>query len=135
MSRRSDGKKARRRKRQAARNEAWIPPHVIEELKSAAALEDFDGLLTARGWEFSDESLDEDAAGVAWWWPASQAEVDDPEEQVDATVVLLTPEDGGEIAHVVLVGTGVDHQFGLDELVGHLDSVEAYRHGAPLPTF
>jgi hypothetical protein len=135
VSRRTDAKKARRRKRRATREASWLLAGVVDDLETASALDDFDRLLTDRGWEFSEESLDDDVEGVAWWWPPSQAAVDAPDERVEATVILLMPEDDGEIAHVVPVGTSTDYQFGLDELVDHLDAVEAYRLGAPLPTF
>ncbi|MCH9641663.1 MAG: hypothetical protein K0U70_07925 [Actinomycetia bacterium] len=145
MSKRSAAKRARRNKRQAARDRTWIPApvreQIAEELEIASELEDFDAQLTARGWAFSedfddsDDSDDSDDVGVAWYWPPSMAEVEDDAEQVAATVVLLTPDDGGEIAHVVFVGTSVDYQFGLEELFDHLDVIEAYRVGAPPPLF
>ncbi|MBX7431964.1 hypothetical protein JDV09_07565 [Mycobacterium sp. Y57] len=133
MSRRSEQKTARRKKRRAGRDEAWIPAHVHQQLDIAAELEAFDVALTDRGWEYSEDADDE--AGVAWYWPPSYAEVDDEDQQVAATVVLLSPDDGGEVAHVVFVGTDLDHQFGLDELFDHLDTIEAHRIGAPLPAF
>jgi hypothetical protein len=38
---------------------------------------------------------------------------------------------------VILVGSGesdgVDYQFTVEELFGHLDEIEAYRMGDPLP--
>lgn len=89
--------------------------------------------MTARGWEFSEDA--DDDTGVAWYWPPSEADIPDEQEAVNVTVVLLTPDDGGEIAHVVFVGTGDDYQFGLDELFDHLDVIEAHRLGAPLPSF
>ncbi len=154
MSKRSAAKKARRNKRQAARDRTWISApvreQIAEELEIAGDLEDFDAQLTARGWAFSDDSDDadgsddlydpdpddsDDDAGVAWYWPPSIAEVEDDAEQVPATVVLLMPDDGGEIAHVVFVGTSEDYQFGLEELFDHLDVIEAYRVGAPPPIF
>lgn len=119
---------------------------IAEELEIAGELEDFDAQLTARGWAFSEDfddaddlydsdRDDSDDVGVAWYWPPSIAEVEDDAEQVAATVVLLMPEDAGEIAHVVFVGTSEDYQFGLEELFDHLDVIEAYRAGAPPPIF
>jgi len=133
VSRRSDQKKARRKKRQAVRDDGWIPARVAEQLEIAAELEDFDERLTQRGWEFGDDVDDE--TGAAWYWPASEAEVADEDEVVNVTVVLLTAEDDGEVAHVVFVGTAEDYQFGLDELFSHLDAIEAYRFGDPIPVF
>ena len=97
MSKQSDAKKARRRKRHGARDQAWIPERVQQQLEIAAELEDFDTKLTDRGWLFSEN---DDEAGVFWVWPASADAVDHDAERADATVVLLTPDDGGEIAHV-----------------------------------
>ncbi|MEZ0340323.1 hypothetical protein ACAG25_10115 [Mycobacterium sp. pV006] len=129
----AEQKKARRRKRLAAREQTWLPDHVAEELQIASELEDFDARLTERGWEFSLD--DQDDTGVAWYWPPSEAEVADEDETVNVTVILLTADDGGEIAHVVFVGTADDYQFNLEELFEHLDAIEAYRLGAPLPVF
>ncbi|KMO76636.1 hypothetical protein EV589_2221 [Mycobacterium sp. BK558] len=133
MSRRSEQKKARRKKRRAVRDDAWVPARVAEQLEIAAELEDFDARLTERGWEFSEDVDDE--TGAAWYWPASEAEVADEDEVVNVTVVLLTPEDEGEVAHVVFVGTADDYQFNLAELFEHLDTIEAYRLGDPMPSF
>ena len=133
MSRRSEQKKARRKKRRAVRDDAWVPARVAEQLEIAAELEDFDARLTERGWEFSEDVDDE--TGAAWYWPASEAEVADEDEVVNVTVVLLTPEDEGEVAHVVFVGTADDYQFNLSELFEHLDTIEAYRLGDPMPLF
>ncbi|MBI5337934.1 MAG: hypothetical protein HZB45_09650 [Mycolicibacterium rufum] len=133
MSRRSEQKKARRKKRRAVRDDAWVPARVAEQLEIAAELEDFDARLTERGWEFSEDVDDE--TGAAWYWPASEAEVADEDEVVNVTVVLLTPEDEGEVAHVVFVGTADDYQFNLAELFEHLDTIEAYRLGHPMPSF
>lgn len=130
MSRASEQKKARRKKRQSARNDAWLPAGVVDELEKASELDDFDFRLTERGWVFSED--DEDETGVAWYWPPSEA---DDTENAAATVVLLTPEDDGQVAHVVFVGTDDDYQFGLEELFDHLDAIEAYRIGDPIPAF
>lgn len=133
MSRRSEQKKARRKKRRAVRDDTWLPARVAEQLEIAAELEDFDARLTERGWEFSEDVDDE--TGAAWYWPASEADVADEDEVVNVTVVLLTPDDEGEVAHVVFVGTADDYQFNLSELFDHLDTIEAYRFGEPLPQF
>ncbi|MBB2988545.1 hypothetical protein FHR72_000002 [Mycolicibacterium iranicum] len=133
MSRGSDAKKARRKKRQSVRDRTWLPAGVAEELEIASQLEEFDARLTERGWEFSDDVDDE--TGVVWYWPASHADAEVPDESVDVTVILLTPEDGGETAHVVFVGSSDDYQFNLEELFEYLDAIEAYRIGEPLPVF
>ncbi|MGD9618783.1 MAG: hypothetical protein AB7G47_01225 [Mycolicibacterium sp.] len=138
MSKRSDAKKARRRKRQAVRGATWIPDPVHEpdaEQRVAeiiAELENFDAKLTERGW-VSNAEVDAEA-GVIWFWPPSYAEVDDA-ELATATVVALIEAEGGEIAHVVFVGSDDDYQFNLEELFDHINVVEAYRIGDPPPVF
>ena len=137
MSRRTDAKKARRNKRRAARDANWVPEPVherlVEELDFAADLEDFDAWLTERGWRFSDDPNDDH--GVVWFWPPSYIYDVDPDEVVNATVVVLVPDDGGEIAHVILAGGQQNYEFELDELFDHLDVIEAYRAGGQLPEF
>ncbi|MEW5809601.1 MAG: hypothetical protein AB1925_09105 [Actinomycetota bacterium] len=133
MSRRSQQKKARRKKRQADRAEGWISSRVLEQLEIASDLEKFDALLTERGWEFSEDVDDE--TGAAWYWVPSEADIPDEDEVVNVTVVLLTPEDDGEIVHVVFVGTADDYQFGVEEFAANLDAIEAYRLGDPIPEF
>ena len=136
MSRRSDAKKARRRKRQAARGQAAIPEDTSERIAEIVAdLEDFDARLTERGWVFGDDSDEvDDEAGVLWFWPPSYAEVADS-EMATATVIALIEAEGGDIAHVVFVGADDDYQFGLEELFEHIETIEAYRIGDPLPVF
>ncbi len=97
-----------------------------------AGLEDFDAELTARGWVFSEDGADH--TGVIWFWPPSYAEVENP-DLATATVIALIEAEGGDIAHVVFVGSDDDYQFGLDELFDYLDLVEAYRVGEALPSF
>ncbi|SEH50691.1 hypothetical protein SAMN04489835_0682 [Mycolicibacterium rutilum] len=136
MSRNSERKKARRRKRQAARDERWLPAGVMdavaEQTTTAAVLEAFDERITERGWVFDDEVSDEESA--LWFFPPSHAEVPD-EELVTVTTIVLTAEEAADIAHVVFVGTADDYQFDFDELFASLDVIEAYRLGDPAPTF
>ncbi len=137
-SKNADAKKARRSKRRAKRDANWIPDSVLDEVDErldevVADLEVFDARLTERGWVFDTDGADD--VGVVWYWPPSFAEADDPDEVTSATVVALVEAEGGEIAHVLFVGTDADHQFDLDELFDHLDVIEAYRRGDPLPTF
>lgn len=138
MSRKTDAKKARRNKRRAKRDANWVPDSALDGLDErlddvVADLEEFDARLTERGWTFDVDG--DDDAGVIWYWPPSFAEVDDSDELTTATLIALVEAEGGEIAHVVFVGTDADYQFGLDELFDHLDVIEAYRFGDPLPTF
>ena len=106
---------------------------MLEQLEIASDLEAFDEQLTERGWEFSEDVDDE--TGAAWYWVPSEADVPDEDDVVNVTVALLTPEDDGEIVHVVFVGTADDYQFGVEEFFAHLDAIEAYRLGDPIPEF
>lgn len=138
MSRQSDAKKARRNKRRASQNASWIPIPAHQELSDRLDevvddLEEFDARLTERGWRFSEDP--DDDVGVIWFWPPSYSEVDEPDELTTATVVALVEAEGGEIAHVVFVGTSEDYQFDLDELFDYLDVIEAYRLGDSPPEF
>ncbi|MHA0285268.1 hypothetical protein ACXYX3_02335 [Mycobacterium sp. C3-094] len=133
MSRRSEQKKARRKKRRAVRDEGWIPARVLEQLEIASDLQAFDEQLTERGWEFSEDIDDE--AGAAWYWVPSEADVPDEDEVVNVTVALLSPEEDGKIVHVVFVGTADDYQFGVEEFLANLDVIEAYRLGDSIPEF
>ncbi|MGV0714005.1 hypothetical protein ABQE93_01240 [Mycolicibacterium sp. XJ662] len=136
MSRRSNEKKARRRKRRAARDARWVPDSVMaamsDDIEIAAVLEEFDQRITERGWVFDDDASDDESA--LWFYPPSQADVGD-DDIVDATTIVLTAADNADIVHVVFVGTGEDYQFGFEELFECLDVIEAYRAGDPRPEF
>ncbi|BBY44546.1 hypothetical protein [Mycolicibacterium celeriflavum] len=136
MSRRSDAKKARRRKRQVARNERWVPDGVMHALTdqtaTAAVLEAFDARITERGWVFDDELSDEESA--LWFYPPSHADVPD-EDLVNVTTIVLTADDVADVVHVVFVGTADDYQFDFEELFDSVEVIEAYRLGDPPPRF
>lgn len=139
MSRRSDQKKARRKKRRAARDQTWLPEGMGERVAEVVAdLEEFDARLTERGWQFNDPEHPDDDVGVSWFWPPSFVDEDGREDDDDAmraTVIALLEDEGGEIAHVLLAGTADDYQFDLGELLENLDVVEGYRAGDPPPVF
>ena len=137
MSRRSDQKKARRKKRRAARDQTWLPEGMGERVAEVVAdLEEFDARLTERGWQFNDPEHPDDDVGVSWFWPPSFVDEDGREDDDDAmraTVIALLEDEGGEIAHVLLAGTADDYQFDLGELLENLDVIEGYRAGDPPP--
>lgn len=137
MSRRSDQKKARRKKRREARDRNWLTADAGERIAEVVAdLEEFDARLTERGWQFNDDpEHPDDDVGVSWFWPPSFAEIDNADEVVAATVVALLEDEGGEVAHVLFAGTADDYQFDLDELLENLDVIEAHRHGDQPPVF
>jgi len=139
VSRRSDQKKARRKKHRAARDQTWLPEGMGERVAEVVAdLEEFDARLTERGWQFNDPEHPDDDVGVSWFWPPSFVDEDGREDDDDAmraTVIALLEDEGGEIAHVLLAGTADDYQFDLGELLENLDVIEGYRAGDPPPVF
>ena len=136
MSRKSQAKQARRKKRQATQNARWIPETVFDELADdielAAVLEGLDKRITERGWVFDEELSDEESA--LWYFIPSTAEVPEGGDVVPVTTIAMTPEEA-DVVHVVFVGTADDYQFGLDELFENLDVIEDYRIGNPIPQF
>ena len=68
MSRGSDAKKARRRKRQADRGVNRVSAESVDELADipdavVADLAEFDERITQRGWEFDEEQSDDANSG------------------------------------------------------------------------
>ena len=125
MSKRSEAKKARRRKRQSAKGPRWTPG-------AADDLEVVDDALTGNGWEFDVEYSNDDMA--TWFYPPSGIDTDDDAVE-SVTRIWLTEDDEW---HVILVGSGpdgVDYVFAADSLLDNLESIEAYRAGGPVPEF
>ncbi|MEU0496793.1 hypothetical protein [Mycobacterium sp. NPDC006124] len=125
MSRSSAAKKARRKKRLGARNEAWLPADVHADIKGVGRIADE---IIPRGWEFdTDFSTDE---FVTWYYPPSAVdESDDVDESVEpVTRIWLTDPDE---PHVILVGSGEDGggdvALSVEELFARLDEFEAHR--------
>ena len=80
MSKGSDAKKARRRKRQAARDTRLVPHEMVDQLADipdavVADLAEFDDRITARGWTFDEEQSNDDYA--VWFYEPSGAQVED----------------------------------------------------------
>jgi hypothetical protein len=128
VSRSSAAKKARRKKRQIARNDRWLPAEVQADVEGVARIADE---IVGRGWEFDREFSTENF--LTWFYPPSGVEPDDESIEPVTRIWLSDPES----PHVILVGSGesdgVDYQFTVEELFGHLDEIEAYRMGDPLP--
>jgi hypothetical protein len=123
MSRSSAAKKARRKKRLGARNEAWLPPEVHADIKGVARIADE---IIPRGWQFDREYSTEQF--VTWYYPPSG--VDSADESAEA-VTRIWLEDPSE-PHVLLVGsTAADEDVSLtvEELFARLPEIEAYRVG------
>jgi hypothetical protein len=136
VSRKSQAKQARRKKRQSVQNSRWIPDTVLdgmsEDIEMAAVLEGLDERITKRGWVFDEELSDDESA--LWYFIPSTAEVPDDGEVVPVTTIAMTSEDA-EVVHVVFVGTSDDYQFGLEELFENIDVIEGYRIGDQIPEF
>jgi hypothetical protein len=136
VSQRRAAKEARRRKRRDSRDSRWIPESalddVVDNVELAEVLEAFDELVTQRGWMFSEEFSDEKSA--LWFWPPSMVETTG-DEVAPVTTIVMFADDDAEIAHATFVGTNDGYPFATDELFDHLDVIEAYRFGEPLPEF
>jgi hypothetical protein len=137
VSRRSEDKKARRRKRQAARGSSWLPDDVLNELVSTQAtiatdLEAFDQRITERGWMFDEDESDEDF--VFWYFEPSAAEVQG-DEVAPVTTIWMSADEDAEVVHLMFIGTAQDSEFTPDEFFEHVETIEAYRLGDPLPSF
>ena len=136
MSRKSQAKQARRKKRRSVQSSRWLPETVLDglsgDIELAAVLERLDERITERGWAFDEELSDDESA--LWYFIPSTAEVPDDGEVVPVTTIAMTSDDA-EIVHVVFVGTADDYQFGLEELFENLDVIEDYRLGNPIPEF
>jgi hypothetical protein len=136
VSRKSQAKQARRKKRRATQDARWIPETVLdgisEDIELAAVLESLDKRITERGWVFDEELSDEESA--LWYFIPSTAEVPDDGEVVPVTTIVMSSDDA-DVVHVVFVGTSDDYQFGLEELFENLDAIEGYRVGGPIPQF
>lgn len=136
MSRGSDAKKARRRKRQADRSVHRVSAESVDELADipdavVADLAEFDERITARGWTFDEEQSGDDFA--VWFYEPSGAEVEDG---LEVTSLWLDAAEDGEIVRVVFVGSVERYEFTHEELRdGALDVIEGYRAGQPLPKF
>jgi hypothetical protein len=144
VSRNSDAKKARRKKRQVSRDVRWIPDDVKDTLDDvdvelAQAVETFDEWLTTRGWtfdaEFSTETL------ISWFYePSAAAVVDDAHEPVTRIWITASgaDDDFPERVTAILVGTAGEDAGKLytvepEVLLAHIDSIETYRPGDAIP--
>ena len=137
MSRRTDAKKARRKKRQATGTSNWLPADVLDELVTTQAaiatdLEAFDERIIERGWEFDEDESDDEFA--FWVYGPSAAEVDG-DDLAPVTTIWMSADEDAEIVHLMLVGTAEDSEFTPEAFVEQVEVVEAYRVGDPAPNF
>jgi hypothetical protein len=130
MSRSTAAKKARRKKRVGARNDAWLPDEVNADIKGVARIANE---LIPRGWEFDrDFSTDE---FVTWYYPPSGVEESDQQDESEEAVTRIWLTDP-EKPHVILVGAtedDADIALSVEELFARLDEVEAHRSGRQSP--
>lgn len=137
MSRRTEAKKNRRKKRRAAQHGNWLPDNVLDELVTTQAaiatdLEAFDERITERGWTFDEDESDEDF--VFWLYEPSGADVDD-DELAPVTTIWMSADEDAQVVHLLLVGSSEDSEFTPDEFFSQVDAIEAYRAGDPPPAF
>jgi len=148
VSRQSDAKKARRKKRKAAQDSTWIPGQVYEEPVGAdeeadgeaeavgEAVAHLDDWLTERGWVLDDDTT---ANLVSWVYPPSAVDVDDDSAEPVTRMWATVAENDEEVAlefGALLVGTGGDDAaYVLDptNLAEDLAALESYRPGLARP--
>lgn len=156
MSRNSDAKKARRKKRQGVRNSRGVPEGQLQQEQHDPALIEavstFEDWITERGWTFD---LDLSAKGLAsWYYEPSAAESagdqDDAHEPDDSHEVVTRvwftvgenrEEDFPNRVNAVLVGTGGSdgtvtgavYAVTPDQLIDQIEAIENYRPGDAVP--
>ncbi len=95
-------------------------------------VQDFNDVILLRGWtidqEYSGDGL------VTWYYPPSGIGTDDVDVE-PVTRIWVTPADGGEWVHTVLVGTTEEFVLAPDEFIEELERIESYRAGDPVPSF
>jgi hypothetical protein len=144
VSRNSDAKKARRKKRQVSRDARWLPDDVKGSLDDvdvelAQAVETFDEWLISRGWTF-DAEFSTDSV-ISWFFEPSAAEiVDDLHEPVTRIWITASgaEDDFPERVTAILVGTTGEQEGQLytvepEVLLAHIEAVESYRPGDAIP--
>ena len=137
MSRQSQAKKARRRKRQAAREVTWIPESIGDAADGIGeAVADIDDWITERGWVLDAENADD---VVSWVYPPSAASFGDEDREPVTRVWITLVEDDDEVVlefGAAVVGAGADdgvYVLDPDGLADDLAVLEAYRPGLPRP--
>ena len=146
MARDSQAKKARRKKRRATRESAWLPAPVFDRIRTDedrldaidAALADIDDWIAPRGWVVDDMDAD-DAGLVSWYFPPSAAHFDDPDLEPVTRMWIRLAEDPDEVVlefGAILVGFGADdipYVLDADTLPDDIAALESYRPGLPRP--
>lgn len=145
MSRSSDAKKARRKKRRAARAATWLPTESFDRVMADedrldaidAAVAEIDDWMAPRGWvmDIGDTGL------VSWAYPPSAATFDNVDLEPVTRVWITLLENSDEVIlefGAVLVGSGADYApyvLDPDSLADDVAALESYRPGLPRPVF
>jgi hypothetical protein len=143
MSRKSDAKKARRRKRRASQQATWIPQSAVERILADEdhldaideAVSNIDDWLAPRGWVLDTDNTEV----VSWFYPPSAARFDDEDLEPVTRVWITLDEDDDEVVlefGSLLVGFGAaDDHYVLDPdtLADAIETLESYRPGLPRP--
>lgn len=137
-------KQARRRKRLAGRDAGGLGPvdHELDELAEevATAAKEFDSWITSRGWVIDADNATDDI--VSWVYPPSASAdaggAGDLEPVTRVWIAIVGAEDDfPQRVSAVLVGTGAEgagaYAVPPERLVDHIEALEAYRIGDPLP--
>jgi hypothetical protein len=138
VSRQSQAKKARRRKRQSAREATWIRESMVAADGIGEAVADIDDWIAARGWVLDAENADD---VVSWVYPPSAASFGDEDREPVTRVWITLVEDDDEVVlefGAAVVGAGADdgvYVLDPDSLAEDLAVLEAYRPGLPRPEF
>lgn len=135
---RKAAKKARRRKRQAVREAAWLPEAVLTDPADAIdeAVAGIDDWIGARGWELDTETS---AGLISWVYPPSAVSSDDEDREPVTRMWITVAEDDDAVVlefGAALVGSGADDEVYLldpDTLAEDVAALEAYRPGLPRP--
>lgn len=105
---------------------------VTTQAAIATDLEAFDARITERGWAFDEEESDEDF--VFWLYSPSETDSDD-DDLAPVTTIWMSAAEDAEVVHLMLAGTSESREFTPEAFFAHIDTVEAYRRGDPLPEF
>jgi len=129
VSKQSDAKKARRKKRQSTRNDGWLPDDMHAEVQAIARIADE---IVPRGWQYDDEYSTDDF--ITWYYAPSGIDLDEDDVREPVTRIWVSDPLRPQL---VLVGTsedGVIYSLDADQLLEHLDIIEGYRVGDELPS-
>lgn len=133
MSRKSEAKQARRRKRQAARGVDRVPAADAGESNGIAeAVTRFNAWMVGRGWVLDEQNATDDV--VSWVYPPSAADVDGDCEPLTRVWIALSEDDEAVTLEFGAVLVGADGDEGIylldpDALPEHIGVLEGYRLG------